>query len=245
MTLHDGTYAIFHIGGGDGLPDGGQNCTKPGSEQHSVNQSVYAEARATAGSTIHVASSLDGPWEPLTPNLLGGCNNPAPWVHKNGTIFIVCGASLKRATSIHGPWETVALINPSGTRVSGHYEDPYLYIDRRGHFHLLYHVYETHPAYECVDATVAAHAFSPDGFSWYTSDVQPYTTQVVLSSGEKITVSTRERPKLFFAADGTPTHLLNGVCSALACPPPAGPSTGCVDCKYKSWDYTLVAPLHV
>ena len=44
----------------------------------------------TAGSTIHVAKSLHGPWEPLSPNTLGGCNNPAPWVHpRNGTIFIV------------------------------------------------------------------------------------------------------------------------------------------------------------
>ena len=35
------------------------------------------------------------------------------------------------------------------------------------------------------------------------------------------------------------------VCSTPACPPPNGPKTGCVDCKYKGWDYTLVAPLDV
>ena len=40
---------------------------------------------------------------------------------------------------------------------------------------------------------------------------------------------------------GKKTHLFNGVCSASACP--AGPPTGCVDCKYANWDYTLVQPL--
>jgi hypothetical protein len=112
--------------------------------------------------------------------------------------------------------------------------------------------------------------------------------QVVLSTGEVITVSTRERPKLLFSAEGQMTHLLNGarlprswlaaglvwladcgprrcafcwggnlrdpppwtcspsfagVCSAPACP--SGPPTGCVDCKYSFWDFTLVAPLVV
>jgi hypothetical protein len=43
------------------------------------------------------------------------------------------------------------------------------------------------------------------------------------------------------AAQGRITHLVNGVCSAPACP--NGPPTGCVDCKYANWDYTLIQPL--
>jgi hypothetical protein len=39
------------------------------------------------------------------------------------------------------------------------------------------------------------------------------------------------------------THLFNGVCSAANCP--NGPSTGCVDCKYANWDYTLIQPLAI
>ena len=65
--------------------------------------------------------------------------------------------------------------------------------------------------------------------------------QVALTSGETITVATRERPKLVVDAAGRKTHLVNGVCSAPACPD--GPPTGCVDCKYANWDYTLVQPL--
>lgn len=56
-------------------------------------------------------------------------------------------------------------------------------------------------------------------------------------------VATRERPKLRFNEHGQMTHLLNGVCSAENCP--SGPPTGCVNCKYNNWDYTMVAPLDV
>ena len=62
-------------------------------------------------------------------------------------------------------------------------------------------------------------------------------------TGGPVQVATRERPKLRFDEHGVPTHLLNGVCSVANCP--AGPPTGCVDCKYHNWDFTLVAPLDV
>ena len=199
---------------------------------------------AVPGSTIHVAKTLAGPFTPLSPNTLGSCNNPAPWVHRNGTIFIVCGGELKRAENISGPWQHVSSFSTNGGP-KGAYEDPYLYIDARDRFHLIYHVYESVPAYTCVNSTVSAHVYSPDGFTWHAHPVSPYGTQVLLSTGETITVSTRERPKLFFDHTGRMTHLFNGVSSATACPPPNGPATGCVDCKYEAWDYTLVAPLDV
>lgn len=250
ITLHDGSYAIVHIGDGSGKPDGGKNCTPPdwqmegndGEEPWIINTDRYDSA---AGSSIHVSKSLDGPWAPLLNNSLGGCNNPAPWVHTNGTIYIVCGGSFKRAEHIQGPWVTVTTFSHSGGP-PGNYEDPYLYMDKRGHYHCIYHVYNTHEnKTECVDSTVSAHIFSVDGYAWHTSPTQPYDTQIKLSTGKTITVSTRERPKIFFDKSGQMTHLFNGVCSATACPPPLGPKTGCVDCKYKNWDYTLVAPLDI
>ena len=80
MTLKDGSYAIFHIGDGTGGPDGGNNCTsgsrakflQPEQQQHLVKE--------TQRQTIHIATDLNGPWKPLSPNTLPGCNNPAPWV---------------------------------------------------------------------------------------------------------------------------------------------------------------------
>ena len=93
------------------------------------------------------------------------------------------------------------------------------------------HVYQPHPAYTCVNSTVSAHAFSEvrataifvvgavaqgravfvaqDGFTWHMSPTPPYGTQIKLSSGETITVSTRERPKMFFDESGQMTHLFS------------------------------------
>jgi len=246
ITLHDGSYAIVHIGDGSGPPDGGHNCTPPDRHDNLEPWHYNVDLHVpTAGSTIHVSKTLSGPWKPLSPNTLGGCNNPAPWVHTNGTIYILCGGTMKRAENISGPWTNVASVHHSGGP-SGNYEDPYLYMDKRGHFHCIYHVYNTHEdKNQCVNSTVSAHIFSMDGYKWYTSKIQPYTTQIALSTGKTITVSTRERPKLFFDKSGQMTHLFNGVCSAIACPPPLGPKTGCVDCKYKNWDYTLVTPLDI
>ena len=209
----------------------------------SSSSSSSSSSLAAAGSTIHIAKSLDGPWTPLSPNTLGGCNNPAPWVHRNGTIYCLCGNAVLRTNSISGPWEHISSLSHSGGP-AGNYEDPFLYNDERG-WHLLYHVYSTteNPphGHECVNATVSAHAFSVDGFTWHMSPLSPYGTQVQLTSGGVMTVATRERPKLWFNATGHKTHLFNGVCGAANCP--NGPQTGCVDCKYANWDFTLVQPL--
>lgn len=254
IALKDGSYAIVHIGTGEGPASGGKNCThqsyddewermSPASLENAA--ATHASSPTSGGSTIHVSTSLEGPWRPLEPNRLGGCNNPAPWVHINGSIFIVCGLSMKRAESISGPWATVSTFTHAGGP-AGNYEDPFLYIDARG-FHLIYHVYSTHEnpphGHECVNSTVSAHSFSADGFHWFMSEEPPYGTQVDMADGSVTTVATRERPKLFIDSTGRKTHLINGVCSASACP--EGPPTGCVDCKYANWDYTLVAPLDV
>lgn len=247
IKLKDGTYAIIHIGTGSGPANGGKNCSAgySGDGDEVFSGQMSSSVPASAGSTIHVSKSLDGPWTPLA-NSLGNCNNPAPWVHPNGTIFIVCGGSLKRTDDLTGTWETVASINRGSGGPSGNYEDPFLYTTDRG-FHLIYHVYNTHEnpphGHECVNSTVSAHAYSADGFQWFMSPESPYGTQVELTTGETVTVATRERPKIWFDENWEMTHLFNGVCGASACP--TGPATGCVDCKYGNWDYTLVQPLDV
>lgn len=270
IALADGTYAIVHIGSGEGGHPA--NCTTQaasaeayggprmglglelgpvlgvsglGLRRRAVDGWVGSTQVAGIGSTIHVSASLDGPWKPLVPNTLPSCNNPAPWVMPNGTIFILCGNTLLRSDRIQGPWRTVTDVNVDHSHgyVDGNYEDPFVYTDAGG-FHILWHVYNTHEdKYECVNSTVSAHFYSKDGFKWFTHGTQPYTTQVQLASGSIVTVSTRERPKILFDRNGAMTHLVNGVCSAIACPPPTGPSTGCVDCKYNNWDYTLVQPI--
>ena len=67
---------------------------------------------------------------------------------------------------------------------------------------------------------------------------------MALVGGRSVTVSTRERPFIFFDKSGQMTHLFNAVCAdGDNCAARTG--TGCVDCKYKESDYNLVAPLDV
>ena len=66
---------------------------------------------------ISVSDSLDGPWELLQPapgDAFPTCNNPAPWVHPNGTLYCLCGGSLRRADTITGPWQNVSDLVPKG-----------------------------------------------------------------------------------------------------------------------------------
>jgi hypothetical protein len=104
--------------------------------------------------------------------------------------------------------------------------------------------------------------FSVDGFVWHASATSPYGSQVEVlhpSGGggstttnthtnkgadaetRVFTVATRERPKLVFDVDGQMTHLINGVCGAPSCTD--SPKTGCMDCKYHHWDFTLIQPI--
>ena len=233
IKLHDGSFAIIHIGTGVGPANGGKNC--------SSRSSLEDEGSSAGGSSIHVSKSLYGPWEPLKTSL-GSCNNPAPWVHPNGTIYVGCGGSLLRSESLTGPFDKIAAFPMSGGP-TGNYEDPQLYVDKRGHFHCFYHVYRTDlPSTDCTASTVSAHAFSVDGYAWSISKTQPFGTQVPLSNGTTVTVATRERPKPFFDDQGRMTHLVNGVCASASC---TDSKTGCVDCKYNHWDYTLVQPLRL
>jgi len=236
VTLPDGTFAMFHIGAGNG--GNPRNCTHEGNEESSdvINQDF------APGSSIHVAKSLNGPWTPLDPNPLPGCNNPAPWVSKNGTIFVICDSTqFYWTSSISGPWNHITTIKISGGPCCN-YEDPFLWTDINGHFHVIYHVYNTKEGpTSCVSSTVSAHAFSPDGYTWKFNPKQPYTTQVQTTSGS-ITVATRERPKMFFDSTGRESYLFNGVCSVPDC---TDSSTGCVDCKANHWDYWLPVPLAV
>jgi hypothetical protein len=264
IRLADGSFAMFHIGYGHFGDLGPSKCNNDSENPFVTLEGNPPFSEATQiNSTIHVAAQLAGPWTPLQNNTFK-CTNPvAPWVHKNGSLFVVCDDdhSLYRATSIHGPWTKASTLcrggqlnntapdscsGPYGPQ--GHYEDGNLYQDARQNWHMLYHVYDVHgDRSQCVNSTVSAHLFSLDALTWHTSTVQPYTTQVdvvdtATGNHSTMTVSTRERPMFSFNDEGVPTHLWNGVCSAPSCPD--GPVTGCVDCKYSHPTFNMVQPLY-
>ena len=138
--------------------------------------------------------------------------------------------------------------------LSRYFEDPFLYTDARGHFHIIYHTYgtlqqpnTTSANATCARPSVSAHVYSEDGFDWHVGWTPPYTSQVKFDDGETQVLATRERPKLFFsrAADGElqMTHLITGASGVDVCSnQQRGP---CLDCKYLFWTHTLIVPLDV
>ena len=171
-------WALFHIG--DGTGGSTKNCTATRAEA-AVGHAAVSSA---SGSTLHTAPTPNGPWTPASP--LGSCNNPAPFLHNNGTVYIVCdGFRLYRGDSFTAAGTTWTQVGPqisaSGTPIAGNYEDPFLYIDARGNWHILYHVYRTGPVggdeHNCLPghsgAVVSGHYFSEDGLKWYTSPTMP------------------------------------------------------------------------
>lgn len=246
-------YVLFHIGSGAGGNPKNCNVSRadvdgPSGWAGDAPQAATARSMrgvaggdAAGGSSLHVATSPYGPWVPVQP-APPSCNNPAPFLHPNGTWYLVCsGFTMYSSPSITGPWATVLKnINPAGKGVGGTYEDPFLYVDARGNWHLLFHVYTLDVPATCVNSTVSGHWFSPDGLSWTASPTAPFGNNVAFTDGSAMTVATRERPKLLFNSAGEPTHLVNGVTGGAShCAP-----TPCVNCKYNYWDFTLVQPLN-
>ena len=235
-------WSLFHIG--DGTGGNVQNCTS-GQEAVAVDGD-RAAPQPSAGSTLHVATNPYGPFTPAQP--LPSCNNPAPFLAPNGTYFCICdGFELYRTEDVETqPWTHVVTVRASsGSPIAGNYEDPFFYIDARGNFHILYHVYRTGgaSAHNCLPgndgAVVSGHYFSEDGLTWRTSPTMPYLNVVDLADGTQQLLTTRERPKMIFNEAGEPTHLSNGVCPSpgnfntpISCP---DVSTGCVDCKVRLW----------
>merc|ERR1711971_376424 len=154
-----------------------------------------------------------------------------------------CKESIASAPSWNGPWSQKRTFhkNPGG------WEDPRLWFDRRGNFHIIYHVWTRKP---WPSIRYSGHAFSKDGFDWrFSGELEPYSGTINFTDGTSKTFATIERPQLIFAdaARTTPVAMVNGVS-----PQPAGPecdtckSGWCSSCKQtvgRDWDYTVLRPL--
>lgn len=216
-------YAIFHIGNGTAKTGQEEFCFAGNGSRIPPHAAVTADITLDAldSNSISVSNSLGGPWKLLEGNTLPACNNPAPWIHPNGTIYSLCDEQIYRADKITGPWAKIGGIwDPVSSRERPklwHYEDPFLFTTKRG-WHVLFHAgvrdASINAGHNCVSSTVSAHLYSEDGYQWHASTISPFGTQVevVVSEGKtrNITVATRERPKLIFDDTGQMTHIING-----------------------------------
>ncbi len=109
-------------------------------------------------------------------------------------------------------------------------EDPFLYKDRRGHWHSLFHNLGRNGGFGCNNKTwqgcdVGGHAFSRDGIEWRVSRTIPFTTNITwavdgpgvdgVTDGvtKAATLNRRERPQLVMDPIDkvTPIALVTGV----------------------------------
>eukprot|EP01064_Diplonema_japonicum_P014473 TRINITY_DN22122_c0_g1_i1.p1 TRINITY_DN22122_c0_g1~~TRINITY_DN22122_c0_g1_i1.p1 ORF type:complete len:365 (+),score=53.71 TRINITY_DN22122_c0_g1_i1:46-1140(+) len=225
------TYLLFHIGTG----------THSGSLENCGENTPEPVAPTVTSNVLHTASSPYGPWEPY--NGLPGINNPSPFVFPNGTI-VITGTSwnIYRADSWKGPWKKTPIVW-SGDGGQGVWEDPFIFYDPvMSVWKMIAHVWPSYaPDQPACDHNYslreAGFAYSFDGIHWVKSSTPPFDNKVQHTDGSTTALSTRERPKVIFAADGhTPIGLSNGVS---ANPEP----WGCKDKPGVDWTYTLVVPI--
>jgi hypothetical protein len=161
---------------------------------------------------MHHSASLHGPWTASTTSP-GSCGMPTAGFHPNGTLFVICGngRALVRANQWDGEWTHLSpLAPPSG------WEDPTLYFDGRGNWHIIYHVYALRP-FAAHAEIYSGHAFSVDGWSWTFSTVEPFGGSVNFTDGTSQSFATRERPQLLFQDSGR--HVPVGFTSAVSSQP--------------------------
>lgn len=207
---HGLLYMLWHIGDG----------REPGNARNCTGAPTGAPARqATGGYTnfFSYSRSVWGPWTPFGENVLPGgapgswdqnVVNMAPYPLKNGTVLLGYRGSdpnhveklgVASAGNWSGPYKSLSQAAPI-LNVTG--EDPYLWVDKRGFFHILFHEFKT----------TGGHAFAREfAGPWTLSDVVPYNCTITWSNGTTITYAERERPELLLDAGGSPAVLYTAV----------------------------------
>merc|ERR1712217_51793 len=103
---------------------------------------------------------------------------------------------------------TLPVPTGKGTKV-GALEDPFMWVDRRGNWHILNHAYDIRQTDHCANSTLSAHSFSPDGRTWHmlSPKVEPYGHTVLYEDGSSHMYITLERPNIHFNSQKQMTHL--------------------------------------
>jgi len=200
----DGTFLLYSIGNGSTTP---KDCNHSFPKGDKVG---LGDPEAAGIITLSYSSSIYGPWTTLPDPILVGrdgqwdafVTNPSVYLFKNGTVLLAYRGGwhpwhvgIAVAPSWKGPY-----VRTSSTPVFDDInEDPGLFRDARGNFHMLTHYF----------TTTGGHAFSRDGLSW-TFAGSAYGHEVALSNGTQLYVSRRERPQVLML-DGEPAFLYTGV----------------------------------
>jgi hypothetical protein len=186
------------------------NVTAPG---------VAPSSSVGAGDGVYVqtAPTAAGPWTPynngssLSFSLNGwwatGISNPTPFIFPNGTTLLAVSASpcpanwgslapncvgLLRAESWRGPYTplfTTPIVHPES-------EDPFIWQDPRGNFHLLTNVNTYH--HRCAQGVpCGGHAWSTDALTWSKQYIGAFGPVLRTRNGSVTTNAYIERPQIY------------------------------------------------
>lgn len=162
------------------------------------------------------APGPNGPWEIYdTPGVFSK-TNPGPLLWPNGTLSMYYRASahnvgpcssesigFAQCQSLLGNCTDIK--NPLFLHTS---EDPSVFIDHRGNFHMLTNALPG----GCKPKKVAGgHAWSRDGWNWSEPRVGAFNTTVIFTDGSNMTCSRRERPQMMLDNQGKPSFLSTGI----------------------------------
>jgi len=180
---------------------------------------------------VEVADSMDGPWTSFNNNTgvfvtfpAGGwataVDNPGPFIFENGTTLLffrdeTCppnwGAlapaciGVARADTWQGPYESLfmePITHPEG-------EDPAVFMDPRGNFHMLTNV-NTYHARCAQGVPCGGHAWSRDALTWSNQTVGAFGPIIRFTNGSYFHGAYAERPQIFQAPDRTPVAFYMG-----------------------------------
>lgn len=179
-----------------------------------VSVSTTSCVTQSFNNVISVSSSPDlKTW--ATPQVLISKTNPAPWPlwsATNQTSAMLLGIETNNIYYAPTYSSTYTLeVTPNNVNKT---EDPFLWRDKRGHWHIINHDLIDYYQYNRRYPRVGSHAFARNWEGpWTLSNTIAYTTEVQFTDGSTTNYGRRERPKLYFSDDGnmTPLYLVNGV----------------------------------
>lgn len=197
----DEKYLLYSIGKDFDLP------TKCGSQKFTNEISVAS------------ADNIRGPWSSFTTVVTS--TNPAPFplyskCNKTAEIALAVGNNrIWFGDKADGTYEVIKDQEYDDGRESPYWtEDPFLWRDKRGNWHILCHWMIDHVEDDVAYPRVGAHLFSRSLSGDWTLKLQTaFTSEIEFTDGTKQLYKRRERPKMFLSDDGnlTPLYLTTGV----------------------------------
>ena len=233
-----GEYLLWHLGDGTIDPKTWSPCynsaeafssfAKP--DETTTDTRLHA-APGGREAFVERAPSLNGPWTHFNNNTgvvvnfpavswTRNIDNPAPFILENGTTLLYFRAEtcpdnwgalapacigVARGDTWMGPF--TSLFPTPITKPEG--EDPSVFVDPRGSFHMLTNVNTYH--HRCGSGVpCGGHAWSMDGLVWSDQYIGAFGPVVRWTNGSYFVGAYAERPQIVQSADKTPIAFFTG-----------------------------------